>query len=503
MIRIAITQFGLEANTFANGVTRVTDYNPEGFTPAAKSVELYAGTKTNLGGAYQGVEDAGAVVVPLDTLVWNGSALAGPMLADEALYEAVDHICAQVKEKLDEFDGLMFIVHGAAISETIDDVEAYCYRRIREVIGDKPLMSSLDLHGNISQEMLDLSDGYIGYKCVPHTDLKEASYNAAQLLVKKCRGEVNPQMALRRIPMVVPLAIGSTLAGPAAKVKDYFAAYAKEHNLIDASFFHGFSSTDRATTSSSILVVADGYKPEKEAEELANYVWSIHQEFQPESLSAEEAVDLALSKRKGGYVVINEHADNPGSGCPGDSTHLLNEFLRRDLPRSIMAMIYDPAAAKVCHEHKVGDHFPLEVGGHHAKVCGDPIMFDDVELMGLSDGDYYDKSPVHEGMLVQLGPTARLRCGNVEFVVASHQIQVFDDSPYLITGADMADYDIVGLKSLNHFRGYFGPRADAIVTADTPGLSPAKISIMPYEKILRPIFPLDEVVEYDGVWPKG
>ena len=501
MIRIAVTQFGLEGNTFASGLTEITTYNPEGFTTAQKSVELYDGTKTNLGGAYQGVRDEGAEVVPLDTLVWNGSALAGPMLADQALFDAMDHICAQLREKLDDFDGLLFIIHGAAISQTIDDVESYCYRRVREVIGGKPLMSSLDLHGNISQEMIDLSDGYIGYKCVPHTDLYDASRNAARLLVRKIRGEVNPMMAVRRIPMVLPLAVGSTLSGPAQKVKDHFEAYAKEHGLIDASFFHGFSSADRASTSSSILVVADGYKPDQEAAELARFVWDLHLEFQPESLSAEEAVDLALSKVKGGYVVINEHADNPGSGCPGDSTHLLREFVRRDLPRSIMAMIYDPAAAAVCHKHKVGDHFPLEVGGHSAPVCGEPILFEDVELMGLSDGDYHDKSPVHEGMLVQLGPTARLRSGHVEFVVSSHQIQVFDDSPYIITGAKMEDYDIVGLKSLNHFRGYFGPRADAIVTADTPGLSPARISIMPYEKILRPIFPLDEDVEYNGVWP--
>jgi microcystin degradation protein MlrC len=89
----------------------------------------------------------------------------------------------------------------------------------------------------------------------------------------------------------------------------------------------------------------------------------------------------------------------------------------------------------------------------------------------------------------------------VEFIVVSTRRQVYDDGPYLITGAHMSDYSIVGLKSSNHFRAYFIDTADAIIGAETPSMSPGDLTRLDYHKILRPIFPLDEGVEYTGLWP--
>ena len=103
---------------------------------------------------------------------------------------------------------------------------------------------------------------------------------------------------------------------------------------------------------------------------------------------------------------------------------------------------------------------------------------------------------------MRFGPTARLKAGNVEFIVVTARFQTFDDNAFLITGCNMKDYSIVALKSVNHFRAYFKPIADGIVAADTPGLRPANVKMLNYKKVLRPIYPLDEDAEYDGVWPK-
>lgn len=502
MIRIALAQFGLETSSFAPGTTTITDFDPNGFTLADKIIDLYRGTRTNMGGALQAIADEGAQVITTDILVNQGNFMGAAQMNDQSMVEVMDHICQQLKEKQDQFDGLFFAMHGAGASETVDDMESYCLRRVRDVIGDKPITSSLDLHGNITPEMLALSDGLFGIKENPHTDIYDAAYLATKTLIGIIRGTVHPQMSLRRIPLLISPAVGSTLSGPAHATKLHFAQYAKEHALIDATFFHGFSNTDRACSSASVLTMADGYAPEAEAEELANYVWSHRTDFAPPAHTASEAVDIALTMVKDGYVVINEGSDNPGSGCPGDSTHLLREFLRRDLPRSIMGLICDPAAAAECHKHQVGDRFPLEVGGHSVPICGEPIFLDSVELMGLSDGTYISVSPMMAGMTVELGPTARLRSGNVEFVVSTQRLQVFDDLPYRITGADMKNYSIVGLKSMNHFRGYFADIADGIIAADTPGLRPAVLTHTPYQNLIRPIYPLDEDTVYDGVWPK-
>ena len=77
-------------------------------------------------------------------------------------------------------------------------------------------------------------------------------------------------------------------------------------------------------------------------------------------------------------------------------------------------------------------------------------------------------------------------------------MQSYDDRPLRMTGAKMEDYRLVALKSTNHFRAYFKDTADAIITADTPGLFPADPGKLNYQKLRRPIFPLDADAAYEG-----
>ena len=498
MSRIALCQFGNETNTFAAGRTQIQNLCAEGWIPGSTVVGRFSGTRTYLGGAIDAIREAGDTPIGLDLLTMGGNFGAGPLMTAQCVQEAVGHICAELLARADEYDGLFIAVHGACAAEDVEDVEGYTLRRIRETIGNKPMMSSLDLHGNITPEMAAYSDGLFGIKSVPHVDCYEAGFQAAKHLSLKLAGRCDPRMALRRLPMLITPSAGCTLYGTAKQIKEYVSEYVSEHDLLDATFFHGFSSTDRACSCASLMAVADGYVPEKEADELAAYIWTNREGFRVESHSASEAVDLALAAVKDGYVVINEASDNPGSGCPGDATHLLREFVTRDLPRCIMGPIYDPAAAAECHRHKVGDRFPLEVGGHTEPVAGAPLQFDEVELLTLADGKFVSAAPINFGVAMDYGPTARLRAGNVEFIVVSARFQVYDDRPFIMAGADMKDSSIVGLKSMNHFRGYFTSVADAIVPADTPGMRPADLRLMKYEHVRRPIFPLDQDVTYDG-----
>ena len=492
MIRVAIIQFGEETNTFVPGQLELSDLIPNGWVPAQQVEAQFAGTKTYIGGALAAIRDYGAVAVPMDIPAANGANfVAGAILSAHCIKEAAEHICAELTRRRNEYDCIFFAMHGAAASVADEDVESYMLRAVRDAVGDIKIMSSLDLHGNITEEMVCLSDGYIGLKTVPHTDCFDAGYQAAHLLLRTVDGKVDPKMALYRLPLLVSSASGSTLEGTARAVKEHFEAYAKEHSLLDATFFHGFSSTDRPCSCASVLAVADGYVPEQAARELAEYVWSQREGFSPHSLSAEEAVDEALKLVKEGYVVINECSDNPGSGCPGDTTFLLRELVKRDLPRSIMGQLVDPEAAAVCHSHSIGDRFTLSIGGKAVPELDRPLIAE-VELLALSDGSFVSVSPVNAGVTMRFGPSARVKLGNVELTVVSERFQTFDDRPFLMLGCNMADYSIVGLKSMNHFRAYFAPIADGIVTADTPGLRPANIKNAFFKQVNRPIYPLDE-----------
>jgi len=498
-VTILLCQFGNETNTFAPGRIDFHALAPQGWTEGSRVTETFLGTQTYLGGALQAIKESGLDALPIDLVTNNGNFGAGPLMTGECASMVMDRVCTCLKEKLGQFDGIYFAIHGAGCCEFDEDLEGYTLRRVREVVGkDMPIICSLDLHANITEEMCCLSDAIFSIKEVPHTDCYDAGYKAAKHLAAWLLGNEKPMMAMRKLPLLISPVLGSTLTGPGKQVKDYFAKYCDAHSLLDCSFVHGFSATDRSCSSASVLVIADGYVPEEHAQHLAEYVWNVRDQFvDPNVPDAAGAVDAALRVAEAGYIVINEASDNPGSGGPGDATHLLREFLRRDLPGTIMGPVFDPEVAAYLHTCQVGDKVNIRLGGKTMALAGDPLEIEEVEILNLCDGSFISAAPINKGVAMSYGKSARLRKGNVEFIVVSVRYQTLDDRSFLMTGANLADYRIVGLKSMNHFRGYFTSRAAAIITADTPGARPANLLLYPYAHVKRPIYPLDREIQ----WP--
>ena len=493
---ILVCQFGNETNTFSPGLTELAQLAPKGWTPGAEVEARFGETQSFLGGAITAIREAGHVPLGVDLLTNNGNFGAGPLMSAACAKEAVDHICQAVREKLGQFDGIYFALHGAGVCELDQDLEGFTLRQLRQVVGkEMPIFCSLDLHANATEEMASLADGLFSIKENPHNDCYDAGFRTAKHLMAYIQKREQPRVALRRLPLLISPVRGSTLTGPGKRVKEHFAAYQQEHGLLECAFLHGFSATDRPCSRASVLVVADGTDPKPHAEALARFVWGLREEFvKVDTPDAAGAVEQALLARKQGYVVINEGSDNPGSGGPGDATHLLRELLRRNLPGSIMGPLYDPETAAFLHGRRVGDRVDIRLGGKTMAVSGAPLEIRDAEILSLSDGKFISAAPINKGVAMDYGKTARLRKGNVEFIVVSVRYQTLDDRSFRMAGAELENYRIVGLKSMNHFRGFFTERADAIITADTPGARPANLKLYPYEHLERPIYPLDENV---------
>jgi len=491
-MRIAICEFGRETNTFATGVVQYSDI-VKAWIPADRIVPTFRGSAQYLGGMIRAAEEEQVEIVPLSSMRITASAA----IADEAMDQVLSVICAELEQVKDTVDGVCFAMHGAGCSQTEFDMESHTLRTLRKVVGDKmPITASLDLHANMSQEMLQLSDGLFGLKENPHIDCATAGYNACKALTAILRGELKPRMALIQLPMMITPATGSTYSEPMKSAKEYFAQYCAEHNLVDTTLFHGFSAADHENSSCSVLVVANDEDPMPHAKVLAQYFWNRRAEFIPHTLTPDEAIDKALQVRKNGYVIINEISDNPGSGCPGDGTHLLRALLKRNLPKTVFQYITDKEVAQQAMEAGVGAKISIRLGAKTDNMHGTPIELDGVEVLAVSDGRFEHSSPLYSGLWCNLGTTVRLRYGNVEFIVDSFRTQATDDGALRITGSFLDKYEIVCLKSANHFRGFFEPRADAIVTADPPGLRCSDLTTYPFRRLRRPIYPLDADCEF-------
>lgn len=102
--------------------------------------------------------------------------------------------------------------------------------------------------------------------------------------------------------------------------------------IIDISWFHGFPYTDVPQVGVHIVVTTeeDQAQAEKIAKQVGNKIWQDRDKFRPNSLSAEEVLQVALGSNAF-PVVINETSDNCGGGAPGDGTHLLRAMLEANM----------------------------------------------------------------------------------------------------------------------------------------------------------------------------
>lgn len=489
-MKILICSFGQETNTFSPKRLSLGEFLPHGWKQASTLVENHESTRSYLGGAIAACREQGAQIIALDSTAIDG----GAMITTQCLETCMEHLLSQVQAHWQEADGMFLAMHGAGAAEGVEDLEAETLRRIRTITGREfPIMSSLDIHGNITPEMLRLSDGLFSIKLFPHTDMYEAGFLATATLIESIRTGKRPVMSWQSLPMMLPNTTTSTLEAPMAAVREYFADYCKANNLLDATLIQGFSANDQYWAGASVLVVA-WEQADAHAKALARWFWQRKHRFDPHPNTASQALDLAQGYEGGGYVIVNESSDNPGSGCPGDGTHLLRELVERDVPGSLFMFIVDPETARQAHEAGLGSHIHARIGGKTTQVCGAPVELD-VEVVGLADGVFRYVTPQNQGVQVSIGLTARLRCSNVDIVVASVCTQSFDDRPLWITGADITQYRTVCIKSAGHFRAYFQSRAGLIVPCEMPGLRSSDLKTYPYKHVRRPVYPLDDITE--------
>jgi microcystin degradation protein MlrC len=94
-----------------------------------------------------------------------------------------------------------------------------------------------------------------------------------------------------------------------------------------------------------------------------------------------------------------------------------------------------------------------------------------------------------------LGRSAALRVatanGPIDIVINSERQQVFDPRCFTEHGITLADKRLVVVKGSTHFQNGFAPLASKVVLADTPGSVSLDLAKMPFERVKRPLYPLD------------
>ena len=229
---------------------------------------------------------------------------------------------------------------------------------------------------------------------------------------------------------------------------------------------------------------------EKHAVEAARYAWSIRKNFTTPKYTAREAVEKALSLGEG-PVLINDSADNPGSGAPGDGTYLLRELLNSNVSAAF-GFIYDPQVAQQAAEAGVGATIDCLLGGKSDDLHGQPIALKGAYVKHISNGDFIRQSRMGFGQKNSLGTTACLVVGNVEIVVGSFRTQTFDEGPFVTAGVSWKDKRLLALKSAQHFKGWWADKVRAVVARDGPGVGSADLTTFRFKRTNTSYYPLGD-----------
>ncbi len=488
-MRIATGGFYHETNSFGNLLV-----TPEVLSACSCEGQdwyaRYRGVKRYNGGFIDEAEALGVQCVP--TLMSN-MLPSGPTTR-QAFDSARDRLVELLYNEYQKqpYDGIALVLHGAGSAKGYDDVEGEILRAIREKMGHEiPIGVVLDLHGNITEEMIALSDIAIGVKCYPHVDEYDTARTMLHLLCNMVKTSKRPYKRLVKLPWLMTPAQGVTLSGPAHDVQQQ--CILREQNdpkLINATFFQGFPYDDTPHTSVSVLTMAETQEcADRNALEIASFAWAHREDFAVPLNSAEKAVDLALSAKQF-PVLIHESSDNPGGGAPGDGTHLLRELLKRNVP-SAFGYIYDPAVAAQAAKAGVGATIRCRLGGKTDNLHGEPIELTDAYVKTVSDGEFILKNPMGKGNHIHLGTTVCLVVGNVSIVVGGDERpQTYDDGPFILGGIDWRETPVLAIKSSQHFKGWWVDKVPLIIPCESPGIQTADLTTLPFQKINKDFYPL-------------
>ena len=492
-MRLLIAMMKHETNTFSPVPTPLARFGSgPGPLYGEAAVAAYRGTGTGLGAYLDLAAREGAqIVLPIAA----GAPPSSPV-EDAAYAEITDRICAAVAEG--GFDGIMLDLHGAMVTQSLEDGEGQFLERLRAIAPTTPIAVALDMHANLYDEIIANATVVAGYRTYPHIDTYETAKLAGEILLRAIRGEVRPVMAWGNVPMLPHVMRQGTDDHPNQELQQRCAAMAAEGALA-ASLFTGFPHADIANAGLSAVVVTDGdlELAVRLRDELLDRAWVEREAFvyKIEPLRELVARAAAMAPQPGaGPIVLLDHYDNCASGGTMDTTAVLAEILRQGLEDVAAFAIYDPQAVQQAIAAGVGARVTFSIGGKLA-MPAIPAESPPLTVTGMvktiSHGRYKNRGPMGRGVAMDMGAAVVLDTGPVEIVLISRHVEPSDLNCLSSLGIDPMQKRYVMLKSRIHWRAGLGKLARAVVDCAGVGVCTSDYGQLKFTKIRRPIYPLD------------
>lgn len=477
MTRILVGQLWQESHDFNPVLTLRSDFAVE---EGAEMLSANAEAGSTLGGILRRLGAAGVTIIPsLAARARPGGRVQGAVYED---FRA--RILAAARAAIAEapLDAVVFELHGAMTAEGHDSTEADLMAQLRTLLGPEVVIAvGLDLHGHVTDGLMQACDIVTACKENPHADVVEAGERAADLALSMLAGRIRPVTTMIKLPMVLQggmETVDRPLADLHAMAREALAADAR---LLDVSIFNVHSYRNVADMGQAVIAIADASVEAADAAALpiARAFWTWRERFTHDMPSTDAVLDRILAEPQARPFVLGDRGDRVLAGAPGDGLEILHRLIARGLRLRGGFPITDPETAAAAIAAGPGAVLERAIGATITPGFT-PLHAAWRVLRTDPTGDFVQKGPYQAGQRSTLGPCAVLQHPEGHLVLATTAAGMTQDpAAFTSQGIDIAALDFVVSKSGHHFKISFAGIATAI-TVDTTGLSAYRPGFFPY-----------------------
>lgn len=486
-MRIGIVALLHESNTFSVQPTTVESFRQNLLLSGQAIKTALADAHHEIGGFFGGLQAAGAEAVPL----FAARALPSGTIQADAFDALVNQLLDSVRAT-QTLDGILVAPHGATVSEEHPDADGYWLSGLRDLVGpDMPIIGTLDAHANLSPQMVNSCTALIGYRTNPHLDQRQRGMEAADMMVRTLRREINPVMSAAFPPLAISIEKQCTDEFPLAKLVDMANQQLENRRLLSNSILLGFPYADVPEMGASVLAVADGDRQlaEQLSMDLAQTIWDMRHEFCSEFVSVDQA--LAMCGNLQERICLLDMGDNVGGGSSADGTELLAAIHARGFGPAF-GCIYDPQSVAACEQAGVGTQLRLCVGGKTDNYHGAPIQAT-LRVVSMHDGKFRESLPRHGGITdFDQGRTAVCETeSGLTIMLTSKRMVPFSLQQLDSCGINAHRFRILVAKGVNAPLAAYMQVCDRFIRVNTMGSTCADLSRLQYSHRRRPMFPME------------
>ena len=156
-----------------------------------------------------------------------------------------------------------------------------------------------------------------------------------------------------------------------------------------------------------------------------------------------------------------------------------------------------PRRCKALADVPIGGKITLPIGGKGSPLDPGPVTLE-VNLVSRSDG-VFELEDKHShlvgslGKIIRMGPCAVVKHRGLTILLTSKKLPPFDLGQWRSQGINPEELSMIGIKAAVGHRVAYGKIASEEFTVNTSGPCTSDITRLPYTKLRRPVFPLDQL----------